>query len=265
MVSIAMVGVAAVVVTAVLTMALLALEAPAVGRNTVFGTLPWMVAAGLLHTLGVYGPYPAGMRPMVLLPVGILFTFVIASVLWVVVRQFAALRNVDATSGRYVAAAGSGAAVVLFAAVALVTRPGAEALFWLAAAPTAGAAVAGAGVLVLGVLDPTAVARMRWVGWLITFGFTLLGVTVTVGIDAFDAARTPVTALVVSVTEQLPTASISLAWPLVAVGLVLGIMMVSTLARVVDDDPAAGFVLATALAVGTVAPSVALLVTTVLR
>lgn len=265
MVTVTTVGVAAVVVTAVLTMALLALEAPAVGRSTVLGTLPWMVVAGLLHTLGIYGPYPAGMRPMVVLPVGVLLTFVVASVLWTLLRQFATLRNVDGPGGRYVAAAGSGAAVVLFAAVALVTGPGAEALFWLAAAPTAGAAVAGVALLVLGVFDPTAVARMRWVGWLVIFGFTLLGVTVTVGIDAFGAATTPATALVVSVTAGLPTASVSLAWPLVVVGCLLGLMMVSALARVVDDDPAAGYVLATALSVGTVAPAVALLVTTVVR
>jgi hypothetical protein len=186
-------------------------------------------------------------------------------VLWVLTRQFAVLRNVDGGSGRYVAAAGSGATVVLLAALALITRPGAEALFWLAAAPAAGAVLAGVGVLALGVLDSTALARMRWVGWLVAFGFTLLGVVVTVGIDAFGAATTPATAAVVSLGAGLPTASLSVAWPLVVVGSLLGLAMVSALARVVEDDAASGFVLAVALAVGTVSPSVALLATTVLR
>ena len=265
MVTVGTVAIGGVVLAAVLMLVLLVLERPTVGRGAVLGALPWMIAAGLLHALGVYGPYPSGVRPLVQFPVGLLLVFVIASLLWVLTRQFAVLRNVTGGSGRYIAAAGGGAAIVLLTRLALVTSPGVEALFWLAAAPAAGATLAGVGMLTLGVLDSTALARMRWVGWLVAFDFTLLGVVVTVGIDVFGVATTPATAAVVNVGAALPTASFSVAWPLVAVGCGLGLAMVSALARVVEADAASGFILSVALAVGTVSPSVALLVTTVLR
>lgn len=259
------VGVGAVAVTATLTMALLALDGPRIDAGTVVGTLPWVVVAGLLHALGAFGAYPSGLSPVVQLPFGLLLTFVVASVLWLVSRQFAALRNVDVGTGRYVAAAGAGAATVLTLVLVLVTTPGPEALFWLAGVPIAAAVLAGVGVVSLGLFDPSALARMRWVALLVVFGFTLLGTTVAVGIDALGAATTSATAPVVALASSLPTAELSVAWPLVLLWGGVGIALVSVLARILATDRGTGLVLSAAFAAGTVAPSVALLGIAVLR
>ncbi|MFC7177667.1 hypothetical protein [Halosegnis marinus] len=258
-------AVGVVVAAAAVTAALLVLEGPTVSRGSVVATLPWMVTAGLLHALGAYGAYPAWLLPVVRLPVGVLLVFVLGTVVWVVVRQFAAVRNVTYGSGRYLAATGTGAAFVVLVAVVVTAAPSAEGLLWFAAAPVIAAVLASVGALSLGVLDPSGLARTRWVGWLVAFGFALLGATVTVGIDVFGVPTTPATAPFVVLGAALPTGSVTAAWPLALMGLLLGLSMVTALARVIDEDPSSGLVLAVALAAGTVTPAVALLASTVLR
>lgn len=265
MVTTGTIAVGVVLAAAAFTGALLVLEGPKVSRGSVVATLPWMMTAGLLHALDAYGAYPAALSPVVRLPVGLLLVFVLGTVVWVVVRQFAAIRNVVYGSGRYLAATGTGAAVVMLAAVLVTATPSAEGMLWFAAAPVIAAVLATVGALSLGVLDPSGLARMRSVAWVVAFGFAFLGATVAVGIDVFAVPTTAATAPFVALGAALPTATVTVAWPLVLMGVLLGMSMVTALARIVEEDASSGFVLAVALAAGTVTPAVALLATTVLR
>lgn len=259
------IAVGVVVAGAAVTAALLVLEGPNVDHGSVLGAGPWMVVAGLLHVLGVVGSYPQVFRPTVSLPVGVLLVFLFGTIVWVIARQFATVRNVVPRSGRYLGAAGTGTAVVVAVVLLVITEPAVDGLLWLVTTPVLAAAIAAAGLLSLGVLDPTGLARTRWVGWLVTFGFTLLGTTIAVGIDVFGQSTTAVTRPFVAVGSALPTADVAVAWPLVLVGCLLGVLMVSALARVIEEDTSSGLVLSVALAAGTVTPAVAMLATTALR
>lgn len=265
MVALGGIAVGVVVVAAALTAVLLALEGPKVDHGTVLGAGPWMVVAGLLHVLGVVGRYPPPLRPTVSLPVGVLLVFLLGTVVWVIARQFASFRNVVPPSGRYLAAAGTGSAVVVLVVLLALTVPTADGVLWFVTTPVIAAVVAGLCALSLGVLDPSALARTRWVGWFVAFGFSALGTTVAVGIDVFGRPTTAVTDPFVTLGAAFPTADVSVAWPLVLVGGLLGTAMVSALARVIEEDTGSGLVLAVTLAAGTVTPAVALLATLALR
>lgn len=265
MVALGGIAVGVVVAAAALTAALLVLEGPEVEHGTVLGAGPWMVVAGLLHVLGAVGQYPVPLRPTVSLPVGVLLVFLLGTVVWIIARQFATIRNVVPPSGGYLAAAGSGTTVVVLAVLFVVTSPTADGLLWFVTTPVVAAVVAGLGALSLGVFDPSALARTRWVGWLVAFGFSVLGTTVAVGIDVFGRPTTVVTEPFVALGAAFPTADVSVAWPLVLVAALLGVLMVSAIARVIEEDAGSGLVLAVTLAGGTVTPAVALLATLALR
>jgi len=265
MVSFGGIAVGVVVAGAALTAALLVLEGPDVDHGTVMGAGPWMVVAGLLHVLGTAGNYPQAFRPSVALPVSVLLVFLLGTVVWIIARQFAVVRNIAPRSGRYLAASGTGAVAVVFAVLLVLAAPTPDELLWLVTTPVAAAVVAAVGVLSLGIMDPTGLARTRWVGWLVTFGFTALGTTITVGIDVFGRPTTAATRPFVAVGASLPTADVAVAWPLAFVACLLGILMVSAVARVIEEDTSAGLVVAVTLAAGTLTPAVALLATVTLR
>jgi len=265
MVTLGGIAVGVVVAGAALATVLLVMQRPEIHHETVIGVGPWMVVAGLLHVLGAVGSYPRVLRPIVAFPIGPLLVFLLCSVVWVVVRQFATVRNVVPSSGRYLAASGAGTLAVLGAVLFVLTAPTADELLWLVTTPVIAAVVAGIGVLTLGIFDPTGLSRTRWVGWLVVFGFSALGTAFAVGIDVFGRSTTPVVSPLVAVGAALPTATASVAWPLVLVSGLLGVLAVSVLARVADRDTSVGLMLAVTLTAATLTPAVALLATVTLR
>lgn len=265
MVALGGIAVGVVVAAAALTTALLVMERPAMHHGTVIGVAPWMVVAGLLHVLGAVGSYPRLLRPIVAFPIGPLLVFLLCTVVWVIVRQFATVRNVVPSSGRYLAASGAGTLVVLGAVLFVLTTPTADELLWLVTTPVIAAVVAGISVLALGIFDPTGLSKTRWVGWLVVFGFSTLGTAVAVAIDVFGRSPTAAVDPLIAVGAALPTANVSVAWPLIPMGGILGFLAVSALARIVEREASAGLVLAAALTAATLTPAVALLATVTLR
>lgn len=265
MVALGGIAVGVVVAGAAVTTTLLVLEGPNIDYGTVLGAGPWMVVAGLLHVLAAVGTYPPVFHPAVSLPVGALLVFLLGTAVWIITRQFATVRNVVPSSGRYLAASGAGTTVVLGVVLLVLAAPTADELLWLVTTPVLAAVIAGGSALSLGVFDPIGLSRTRWVGWLVAFGFSALGTTLAVGIDVFAIPTTALTRPFVAVGAASPTASVSVAWPLALAGGLLGAVAVSVLARIIERRTSAGLVLATLLAAGSLTPAVALLATTALR
>jgi uncharacterized membrane protein len=265
MVALGGIAVGVVVAAAAVTTALLVMERPEIHHETVLGVGPWMVVAGLLHVLAAVGSYPPVLRPIVAFPIGPLLVFLLCTVVWVIVRQFATVRNVVPRSGRYLAASGAGTLVVLGAVLFVLTAPTPDELLWLVTTPVIAAVVAGVSVLALGIFDPTGLSQTRWVGWLVAFGFSALGTAVAVGIDVFGRSTTTAVDPLVTVGAALPTANVSVAWPLVLIGGILGFFAVSGLARIVERETSLGLMLAVTLTAATLTPAVALLATVTLR
>ncbi|WP_255149247.1 hypothetical protein [Halorarius halobius] len=260
--TVAVVGVA---LAAVVSVALLAVERPPVNGATVVAALPWVVAAGLVDALAASGAYPSVLAPVVRLPTVLAATFVVAVLVWMPLQQLATLRDFDSGSGRYLAAAGMGAAVVLLVTLLVRVGLGGRALLWLSAGPLLAAVVAAAAYVALGFLDPTTLATTRWVGYLVVFGFVLSGTVTAVAVDVYGQVGGRATATLVVLARDLPVASASVGWPAVALGALVGCGVAALVARAVRTDAVAGHVLAVAATAVTVAPGVAGLLATVLR
>jgi uncharacterized membrane protein len=252
-------------VAALLTVALLAVERPPVNGLTVLATTPWAIAAGVLDGLAATGAYPATVASVLRLPAVLVVALVVAGLVWVPLLQLATLRDYEGGSGHYLAAAGLGAAVVLFTTLLLREGLDGQALLWLSAVPLLAALLAGLVYVLLGFLDPTTLATTRWVGYLVVFGFTLLGTTVTVGIDVYGQRGAGLTDVLVSVAAGLPTASTSVGWPAAVLGAVVGCVVAALVARGVRSDAVTGTLLAVVVSAATIAPAVATLFGTVLR
>lgn len=265
MVALGEIAVGVVVVGAALAAVLLVLERPKLRPATVLGAGPWMVVAGLLHVLGAVGNYPPAFRSVVTFPIAPVLVFLSCVVVWVVVRQFATVRNVVPQSGRYLAASGAGTLVILVTVLFVLTAPTADELLWLVTTPVIAAVAAGVGVLALGIFDPSGLSRTRWVGWFVVFGFATLGTAAAVGIDVFGWPTPPTVRPLLTVGAALPTATVSVAWPCVPVAALLGVLAVSVIARVVDRASSVGLVLAAIVTATTLTPAVALLATLSLR
>lgn len=265
MVSAETVAVGAVLVAALTTLALLAVERPPVNGLTVLATGPWMVVVGLLDALAGSGAYPPLLTPLLEFPVVLVVGFVVAGVAWVPLLQLATMRDFQLESGRYLAAAGLGVAIVLL--ITLLVREGLDgsALLWLSATPLLAVLLAGTAYVLLGFVDPTTLATTRWVGFLVVFGFTLLGTVTAVAIDVYGRVGRGPTATLVTLASELPTASASVGWPAALLGLLAGCVVATLVARAVRADATTGHALAVAVAATTVAPSVARLLETVLR
>lgn len=265
MVSVETVALVGVVAAAVLTVALLAVEKPPVDGLTVLATAPWLVVAGVLESLTATGAYPAAVAPVLQLPAVLVSTLVVAGLVWVPLLQLATLRDYQGRSGHYLAAAGLGMAVVLLTTLLLREGLDGQGLLWLSATPLLAAMLAAAAYVLLGFVDATTLATTRWVGYLVVVGFTLLGTTMTVGIDVYGQRGSAATDLLVSAAADLPTASTSVGWPVAVLGVVLGCVVAGLVARVVRSDVVRGNLLAIAVSAVTIAPAVGLLLATVLR
>lgn len=260
--TVAFVGVGA---AAVLTVALLAVERPPVNGLTVVATAPWMVVAGIFHALSATGAYPDGLSPLFQLPMGFVVTFVVAGLVWVPLLQLATLRDFTAGSGRYLAAAGTGAAIVLLTTLLLREGLDGRGMLWLSATPLLAALLGGIAYFTWGFVDATTLARARWVGLLIVLSFATLGTTVAVGVDIYGVGGGTLSQSLVGVSSTFPTATVSVAWPLVALAVVLGNVVAAGVARTVDTESSGGYLFAVAVIAATLGPAVGHLLVTVLR
>lgn len=265
MVSVGTVAVAGVALAAIASVVLLILEPPRVDGLMVLAAAPWVVVAGLLDALTATGAYPPIVAPVLRLPTVLATTFVVATLVWVPLKQLATLRDVDPSSARYLAAAGLGTSVVLLVTLLLRAGLSGRGLLWLSAGPLLAAFVAGAAYVALGFLDPTTLSTTRWVGYLVVFGFVLLGTATAVAVDVYGRVGGRVTATLVELASGLPTASASVGWPAVALGVVSGCVVAAVVARASRRTPVAGYVLAVLAVAATLAPAIAQLLATVLR
>lgn len=254
-----------VVAAAVLTVTLLAVEKPPTDGLTVLATVPWVVVAGILAALSSTGAYPATVAGVLRLPAVFALTIVVAGLVWMPLLQLAALRDRAYAAGYYLAAAGLGTAVVLL--VTLLLREGLDGpgLLWLSATPLLAAMLAGIAYVLLGFVDATTLATTRWVGYLVVAGFTLLGTTTAVGVDAYGQQGDGITRALVALASDLPTASTSVGWPAAVLGAVVGCVVAALVARAVRSDEVTGNLLAVVVTAVTVAPAVARLLAVVLR
>jgi uncharacterized membrane protein len=241
---------------AVLAVALLVTERPPATGATALAAAPWAVVAGLLHALAGVGAYPPALARFLSFPGAFVVAFIVAMLVWVPLLQLATMRDFDPGSGQYLAAAGGGTGLVLLFVVLLRQGLGAEAMLWLAATPVAGALLAGGVYFFLGFVDPSTLATMRWVGYMIVLGFAVLGTALAVGVDVFGSRPGTLVDLVVTVADGLPTADRSVGWPLAALGALVGLAMASLVSRVVRDSPAIGYVLAVCVAAVSLGPAV---------
>ena len=265
MVSAETVALAGVGVAAVMTIALLAVERPPVNGLTVLAAIPWVVAAGVLDALATTGAYPANVASVLRLPAGLVLTFVVAGLVWVPLLQLATLRDYEGGSGHYLAAAGLGAAVVLLTTLLLREGLDGQGLLWLSAVPLVAALLAGLVYVLLGFVDPTTLATTRWIGYVVVLGFTLLGTTITVGIDVYGLRGGGIADTLVSFAADLPTASVSVGWPAAVLGALVGCVVAALVARGIRSEAVIGTLLAVVVSAVTTAPAVATLLGTILR
>lgn len=247
------------------SVALLVAERPPVNQLTVLAAAPWMAVTGLLHVLATGGAYPQPLVPLLRFPTVFVTAFVIAALVWVPLLQLATLRDFPPGSGTYLAAAGMGAAVVLL--VTLLLREGLDGrgLLWLSATPVLAALLGGVAYFLFGFVDATTLATTRWVGYLLVTAFTFLGTAVAVSVDVYGAAGGALVGPLVDVADGLPTASASVAWPVVLLGMVVGVAVAALLARAIRTDAVLGHLLAVAAGALALGPGVARLLVAVLR
>lgn len=245
-----------VLAAAALAAVLLVVERPPVTIGTALAAAPWAVAAGVLHALAAVGAYPGSLAPFFQFPGVFLVTFVVATLVWIPLLQVAAMRDYPAGTGQYLAAAGSGLSVVLV--VVLLLRQGVDpdAMLWLAATPFLGAVLTAGLYFLLGFVDATTLSTTRWVGFLVVFGFAVLGTTLAVGVDAYGVRPGWPVDLLVAAGRRLPVASTSTGWPVAVVGGVLGLVMAALVARVVRESPVVGYGLAVGVAAVSLGPAV---------
>lgn len=251
--TVALVGILA---AAALAAILLVVERPPVTRETALAAAPWAVVAGVLHALAAVGAYPADLAPFFQFPGVLLVAFVVGTLVWIPLLQVSTMRDYPAGTGQYLAAAGTGMSVVLV--VVLMLRQGVDpdAMLWLAATPFVGALLTALLYFLLGFVDATTLATTRWVGFLVVFGFAVLGTSFAVGVDAYGVLPGWPVDLLVTAGRGLPTASASVGWPLAVTGGLLGLVMAALVARVVRESPVTGYGLAVAVAAVSLGPGV---------
>lgn len=235
-----------------LTSALLTVEHPPVNRRTVLAAFPWVVVAGCLHALAALGAYPPLVARFASFPAAVAVVYVLGALSWAALLQVAVMRDYPVDTGRYLAAAGTGAAFVLLLALVVWRGLDGQGLLWLSAAPLLAAVLATVAFLALGVLDVTSVGATRLVGFAVVFGYALLGMSVAVTVRVYDApAGNAALELLLDLGTRAPTLpGLGSTWPAAVAVLLVGVGLTVTLARLVRRDDTYG--LLALLAVGAV-------------
>jgi hypothetical protein len=213
----------------------LALQRPPVTRRTALALAPWAVAGALVHAVGVFGGYPSAFLAYTN-PIAVAGGTVCLAVLaWAPLVQLRALRGHDGDPARYLAASGTGVAVVLFVVVLLRGLPlSASEVLWLTIAPVLAALLAGVSYFLLGLRVIDALAYTRFAGLFAVFGQAFDGVALAVCTDVFgvDVTRPVLTPLL----DAVATAPVPTAVTLVALKLLFGLAVVVAVVRGARDD-----------------------------
>lgn len=175
------------------------------------------------------------------------------------------MRDFTAGSGRYLAAAGTGAAIVLLTTLLLREGLDGRGMLWLSVTPLLAALLGGIAYFTWGFVDATTLERARWVGLLIVLSFATLGTTVAVGVDIHGVGGVTLSQSLVGASSTFPTATVSVVWPLVVLAVMLGNFVAAGVARTVDTESSGGYLFAVAVIVATLGPAVGHLLVTVLQ
>lgn len=194
------------VVILVASFVLLALQNPPMTEITVLAATPWMLTAGLFHTLATLEAYPEQVAEFLRFPWVYLIVILIASITWAPLLQLGTLRG-RARGNAYLAASGSGLALVLTVTLLVRSAVTPRVLLWLSLTPFLAGFVAAAVYVLLGLIDATTLATVRWAGYLVVFAYTFAGLAVVVTTDVYDIE------IAGSVGQQLLTAARSLPVP----------------------------------------------------
>jgi hypothetical protein len=133
-----------------------------ISRQTVLAAAPWAVVAAGVIVAGRGGVYDAVSSPpssAVLLAAVV----TLAAVSWVLLIQFATLRNLSQYEW-YLAATGIGASIVVLAVTGAHFGAVASRVVWLAVVPVVAVAIAAGAYFALGVVYIDALTRLRFAG-----------------------------------------------------------------------------------------------------
>lgn len=213
-------------------------EAVPLSRRTVLATGPWTVAGAGVVVADRSGAYDAASwtatTPSLVVAVGVL-----ALGSWILLVRVAVARGMPFRE-RYLAGAGTGAAVVVFGALlGHVGAVPASRFVWLAVVPVAAALLAALGYFVLGLVYTEAIVAFRFAGLFAVGAVVFDGLAAAAAVELLGATETGLTGAVVAV--PLGLAGLDPAgWLLAPLSLLLGMAAVVACALLWRRRPGLG-------------------------
>lgn len=207
-------------------------------RRTVLAAGPWTVAAAGVVVAARSGAY-AGATTPVTTPSLLLAVGVLALGSWILLVRVAVVRGMPFRE-RYLAAAGTGAVVVVFGGLlGHVEDVTATRFVWLAIVPVAAVLLAGLGYFALGLVYTDAVVAFRLAGLFALAAVVFDGVAAAAAAESLGMPETGLTAAILRVPLDAGGLDPS-AWLLVPLSLLLGIAIVAACTAVWRRRPSLG-------------------------
>lgn len=206
-------------------------------RRTVLAAGPWAIAAAGVVVADRSGAYAATTAP-VATPTLLLAVGVLALGSWVLFVRVAVVRGIPSRE-RYLAATGTGAAVVVFGALlGHVGDVAASRIVWLALGPVVAVLLASLGYFVLGLVYTDAIVAFRFAGLFALAAVVFDGVAAAAA-DALGAAQSGLTPAVV--TAPFDAAGLDVGgWALAPLSLLLGMAVVAACTSIWRRSPRLG-------------------------
>lgn len=194
-------------------------------RRTVLAAGPWTVAAAGVVVADRSDAY-AGATSSVSTPSLLLAVGVLALGSWILLVRTAVVRGMPFRE-RYLAAAGSGAVVVVYGALlGHVGDVAATRFVWLAIVPVAAVLLAGLGYFALGLVYTDAIVAFRFAGLFALAAVVFDGIAAAAAVETLGTTETGLTPAIV--TAPLDAVGLDLTgWLLVPLSLLLGMGIVA--------------------------------------
>lgn len=200
-------------------------DAVPLSRRTVLAAGPWSAAAAGVVVAGRAGAYEAASTSVTARSL-VLAVCVLAVGSWILLARAAVVRNVPFRE-RYLAGAGSGAAVVVYGGLlGHVGDVPASRVVWLAIVPVAAVLLAAVGYFALGLVYTDAVVAFRLAGLFAVATVVFDGVASAAAVETLGANERGV--VVTLVTAPFHAAGVALSgWLAVPMCLLLGVVLVA--------------------------------------
>lgn len=261
-------GVHGLFLAGVLLTALLYRRKPPVTTATVYAIVPWLIVGSALHVLGVMGSYPSNVNPLFAASGAYLTAFLFIGVIWVILLELSPLHRSVKEIPYYLAAMGTGAAIILLTVLLWQGTVSDSGLIWLFVILAASVTIGAVTPFLIGFWYPDLAFYSGFTGGLVVFGFTLRGLSKAIGTTTTDAiGHTQASAVVRNAAYSFPTveylgATPDLVWPAVFVlmHIFIAVVLVAALTPFVQTDSTKGnLLLGFVAAIGLIPGSVNLL------